>query len=124
MDKELLLHRNHPYDRKGYPKDVWIDTFREVFCRSDAGVRALSYLASQWHFLARDLLTEEQRVQRQCFVDLLRYCGIVDADTGSQVMQLFLGQDTSLSRAQRFVNWFHGLTRIRTKRTSEGVQHA
>jgi hypothetical protein len=87
---ELKIRKLHPYDEPGFPVDAWIDRFREVFGRTEAGGRVLSFLASYWHFLDRSLLTEEQRIQRQCFMDLLICCGMLAQDTGDQVMDRLL----------------------------------
>jgi hypothetical protein len=97
--------------------DAWIDTFRDVFLRSDSGVRVLSYLAARWHFFDRTLDTEERRVQRQCFVDLMIHCGVFEQDTGDQVMSALLRQPpVALGSVARALHWLDSWRRIRTKR--------
>jgi hypothetical protein len=58
--------------------DEWIDLFRDVFLRNESGIRVLSMLAARWGFFDRSVTTEERRIQRQCFMDLLICCGVFD----------------------------------------------
>jgi len=97
--EEIVFHQDHPYllrDQRGHAiygdgsVNEWTDCFRSVFVQSDAGRRVLRFLASHWHFLERSLPCEEWRVQRQCFLDLLMFCGIVDPQTNDRVIEAIL----------------------------------
>ena len=115
----------HPFKDRAVNRDEWIDRFRAVFLSNeDSGLAVLMFLAQYWHFYDRALLTEEHRVQRQCFIDILICLGFWDAVPNRAILGLFQ-QPKPQTTAERFLNWFRNLAHIRTERTplpKEGVK--
>lgn len=100
--------------------DQWIDTFRDVFLRDDSGVRVLTFLAAKWGFFNRKLDTEEKRVQRQCFMDLMICCGVFENDTAEQLIRLLLVQpEPPKSSANGAWKWLLDWKRVRTRRIDQ-----
>jgi hypothetical protein len=99
--------------------DEWIDLFRDVFLRNESGIRVLSMLAARWGFFDRSVTTEERRIQRQCFMDLLICCGVFENDTGERLLRLLLGQPDPKRRIDRVWNWLLSWQHVRTRRQEE-----
>lgn len=92
------------------------NAFRDVFLRNDSGTKVLSFLAAFWGFFDRSLNTEAKRVQRQCFMDLLIFCGVLADDTRDRMMQQLLGQPETDEEIDRVAAWIKSWPSVRTKR--------
>jgi hypothetical protein len=114
----------HPYEIRGVNADEWIDRFRQCFfANEEAGLAVLGFLADHWHFYQRQLLTEDQIIQRQCFVDLLICLGVWEPDLARRrLLTLLVQEEEPQTVRQRLHGWLRGLRQMRTKRNDMPLQ--
>ncbi len=107
----------HPFHRRGADpetREQWIARFRSVFL-SDTGLQCLSFLADMWHFQSRELPTPEWVVQRQCFMDLLICCGLVD----TSILQPTLRALAQQEEGNKFWGWLLKWRALRVPRAPQ-----
>ena len=116
MDQDRLQFP-HPYTvMKATDRDQWIDRFRNTLLREEGDVQILLFLAKSWHFLDRSTPTEECRIKRQCFIDLLICCGVWENEVFDRSLLELLRQDLGMSTKNRLLNWLRSLSSIRVSR--------
>jgi len=97
---------------------AWIATFRAALFDNGADYQAMYWLGLAWHFFDARLDTEEARIQRQCFVELLIYSGVWLPDQCESVFTSLVGAQ-GRTRRERFIDWLRSLSGLALPKKKE-----